>query len=144
MRRVVTLAQMPRESAVMNPLRDNPIANMYGPDFLVLYGVVIALTLGICYWLLPNQIDSLSLRGEHGLGEHGLSPVYQMHDQVLDACTRIRFVGALVIGGLGGYKLIIALMKGQNNVFFLILMGVISIGTLFKICAVPIRESQRQ
>jgi uncharacterized protein (TIGR04222 family) len=41
----------------------NPLAEMYGPDFLRLYGVVIAITLGVC-WLMVSVADktkSLSL-----------------------------------------------------------------------------------
>ena len=121
----------------MPSLTENSIANMYGPDFLLLYGVVIAVTLGVCYWLLRNRIDSLSL-----YGEHGMSPMHEIHGEVLDASMRIRFAGALVIGGLGGYKLIVALSKGRQNVLFLIAMGVISLWVLFVMCPVPDSEQK--
>lgn len=34
----------------------NPLAEMYGPDFLRLYSVVIAITLGVC-WLMVSVPD---------------------------------------------------------------------------------------
>lgn len=34
----------------------NPVAEMYGPDFLLLYSVVIATTLGVC-WLMVSVAD---------------------------------------------------------------------------------------
>lgn len=37
-------------------LLHNPLAEMYGPDFLLLYGVVIATTLGSC-WLIVSVAD---------------------------------------------------------------------------------------
>jgi uncharacterized protein (TIGR04222 family) len=40
---------------------------------------------------------------------------------------------ALVIIGLGGYKLIVALAKGRHNVGFLIIMGLIALVVLFNI-----------
>lgn len=34
----------------------NPLAEIYGPDFLRLYSVVIAITLGVC-WLMVSVAD---------------------------------------------------------------------------------------
>lgn len=42
----------------------------------------------------------------------------------------IKALGALVIGGLGGYKLLAALAKGRHNVLFLILMAIGSLWIL--------------
>jgi uncharacterized protein (TIGR04222 family) len=36
----------------MNWFVDNPIANLYGPHFLILYGMVIGLVLTTCWWKL--------------------------------------------------------------------------------------------
>jgi len=35
----------------------NPLAEMYGPHFLLLYSVVIAITLGVC-WLMVLVADA--------------------------------------------------------------------------------------
>jgi len=35
----------------------NPLAEMYGSDFLLLYGVVIVIILGAC-WLMVSVADS--------------------------------------------------------------------------------------
>ncbi len=35
----------------------NPLAEMYGPHFLLLYSVVIAITLGVC-WLMVSVADA--------------------------------------------------------------------------------------
>ncbi|AUT02292.1 TIGR04222 domain-containing membrane protein [Nostoc sp. CENA543] len=47
----------------MDSLLHNPIADMYGPDFLVLYGSVIAITLVVCWRLVqdPNKNQPLPL-----------------------------------------------------------------------------------
>ena len=52
------------------------------------------------------------------------------------AAWKIGGRSALVIVGLGGYKLLVALAKGRNNVGFLLLMGVVSLVMLcrFHIC----------
>ena len=53
----------------MNWLTNNPIANMYGPQFLFLYGLVIAVTLVGCWWRLRSkdptaQLPPLPLRSD--------------------------------------------------------------------------------
>ncbi len=45
--------------------------------------------------------------------------------------------GALVILGLGGYKLMVALMRGRRNVVFLIIMGLLSLLLLALVCRTP-------
>lgn len=45
-----------------------------------------------------------------------------------------RVVGTLIIVGLGGYKLIVALLKGRTNVGFLILIGVAGVMALYFLC----------
>ncbi len=44
----------------MDWLTHNPIANMYGPHFLILYGIVIVLTLIVCWWVVRGQDSSRS------------------------------------------------------------------------------------
>ena len=43
----------------MEWLLNNPIANMYGPYFLLLYGVVNVLTLSICWLVVRNRSSFL-------------------------------------------------------------------------------------
>ena len=107
----------------MNWLMDNPIANMYGPHFLLLYGIVIVLTLVICCWLLRNRTE--------------LSPSYH-ETSTADVVENgesgdwlIRLAGALVILGLGSYKLLVALANGRHNVGFMIIMSVVALCILF-------------
>lgn len=50
--------------------------------------------------------------------------------------------GALVIVGLGGYKLIVALSRGRFNVVFLVLLGALGLVALFKVCRLP-RQTKR-
>ena len=38
----------------MDTLLHNPIADMYGPDFLLFYGFVITITVGTCWWLMQD------------------------------------------------------------------------------------------
>lgn len=54
----------------------------------------------------------------------------------------VRLLGVVVIGGLGAYKLAVALSRGRTNVFFLILIGAAAIFLLFKACRSP-RLSRR-
>ena len=107
---------------------------MYGPSFLLLYGVVIVLTLGVAWITLHGQIEKLSsedVRFEPNL-----------YDDVVRTCRWIRFIGAFIIAGLGGYKLMVAISKGHHNVMFLILMGIISLCILVSMCAVSDQESR--
>ncbi len=114
---------------MMDWLADNPIANMYGPHFLILYGIVVVVTLATCWRLLLIHIDSLS--------SFGGPPAREVYDEVIRATWRIRITGAVVVTGLGGYKLAVALTKGRYNVLFLILMGIISLWILFTMCPMP-------
>ena len=93
-------------------LTDNPIANMYGPDFLLLYGVVSAMTLVVCWLRLRSRAGSSSGMPRYGDDLQAL----------VNFVRRTKRGGALVIAGLGGYKLVVALSKGHYNVLFLIVM----------------------
>lgn len=217
----------------MEWLIHNPIADMYGPRFLLLYGGVIALTLVTCWWLLrqrdataslrppliPSQPDPLEiayLRGgenevtrviifdllqrnylrltdatpqkveqapDHPDTRHlstvedlvfawfsspaSLSDIFQservsaqlaehcnayeqrLHNEQLLLPAQVQqygrqlfLNGAVLIGGLGGYKLLVALYKGYWNVWFLIIMGVAAIALLRWLCKTS-RLSQR-
>lgn len=63
--------------------------------------------------------------------------------QLLTSSTGAKFalpaalVGSLIIVGLGGVKLAVALSKGRTNVGFLILIGLISLLLLIPICRLP-------
>jgi uncharacterized protein (TIGR04222 family) len=45
--------------------------------------------------------------------------------------------GALLISGLGVYKLLIAFSRGRFNVLFLVIMGAAGLFLLFKVCRLP-------
>ena len=110
----------------MDWLTDNPIANMYGPHFLLLYAIVIVVTLAVCW---------LRLRALAGTPFSRDTPFEADHAAAVErAAWRVRVVGAVVIAGLGGYKLVVAISKGRYNVMFLILMGIISLSILVSMC----------
>ncbi len=77
----------------MDWLSNNPVANMYGPHFLLLYGVVIVITLGACWWMLRNQAESLS---QDETASNGVS------FRESENAWWIKGIGALVILTLGG------------------------------------------
>ncbi len=213
---------------INNPIA-NPIANMYGPYFLLFYGFVIVVTLVTCWWNLrrgdgtanlplpfvpaePDPYEIAYLRdGENELIrlvifdliqrdylhlqeqrieqapkhpnsnfltpiEHDVfrwfssprkpSDVFQSSlpvrvtqhctiyrerlqnekllypDEVKAAAGYFTLTGSLIILGLGGYKLLVALAKGHSNVLFLVIMGIVSLIILMNICQTP-RLSQR-
>lgn len=77
--------------------------------------------------------------------------VYEQHllnDQLLfpktakEIANRVAKTGMFIILGLGGYKLLIALLKGHFNVMLLIVMGIIS-SIILAIISQPPRLSQR-
>jgi len=74
---------------------------------------------------------------ERFAGEQLLSPAAAQ-----EAAWGIGAFGTLMIGGLGGYKLLAALAKGRTNVGFLILMGIVGLVILLFICKLP-RLSRR-
>ena len=45
----------------MNALLHNPIADMYGPDFLLFYCFVIAIALVVCWWLVQDPTKNQPL-----------------------------------------------------------------------------------
>jgi len=195
----------------MDTLLHNFVADMYGPNFLLLYGIVIAATLLLCERLVqdptknqplplipaepdpykiaylrsqatgvahlvlfnliqqgylqvseqtisqaPNHPDTSNLQPvERQVFERFSEPAtaktslwlvtqclqsfcnaYQekLRDEQLlygakwqESNIKVGLVGAMLIFGLGSYKLLIALGKGRYNVGFLIIMGVSSI-----------------
>lgn len=213
---------------ISNPIA-NPIANMYGPDFLLFYAFVIGITLVICWCnvryldpptqvalpLIPTKPDPYEiayLRGgenevtrlaifdliQRGYLQIAGDYIEKAHDQphpsnlsaierdvfswfssprkareifqlslplsVKQHCTiyeqrlqneklllpdelkriaeRVNWIGILIILGLGGYKLSVALVNGRFNVVFLIIMGFISL-VLLGIVSNPPRLSHR-
>ena len=218
----------------MEWLLHNPIAEMYGPSFLLLYGMVGGITIAAC-WLaarwgdwtgalplppVPSTPDSYEiaylrggenevaravlvclvqqgyLRIDRHLKEavfepvpeapnrralspierraldwfklsHKVSEVFEAdglarqlkpfcaayenklsNERLLtppDVRAKARLyalAGALVIVGLGGYKLIVSLLNNRFNVLFLILIGVASLIALCLVCRAP-RLSRR-
>ncbi|MCC5634970.1 TIGR04222 domain-containing membrane protein [Nostoc sp. CHAB 5844] len=195
----------------MDALLHNPVADMYGPNFLLLYGTVIVATLLLCERLVqdptknqplplipaepdpykiaylrsqatgvahlvlfnliqqgylqvseqtisqaPNHPDTSNLQPvERQVFERLSEPATaktslwlatqcvqsfckayqeQLHNEQLlygakwqEWNIKVGLVGAMLIFGLGGYKLLIALGKGRYNVGFLIIIGVSSI-----------------
>lgn len=65
-----------------------------------------------------------------------------MPAEAQQAASNIRRVAVGVIIGLGGYKLLVALLTGHFNVFFLILMAIFAILLLGDLCR-PARLSSR-
>lgn len=63
-------------------------------------------------------------------------------DEMKERARVILYAGALVIAGLGAYKLIIALARGRFNVLFLVALGALGLFALFKVCRVP-RQTRR-
>ncbi|AFY44144.1 TIGR04222 domain-containing membrane protein [Nostoc sp. PCC 7107] len=195
----------------MDTLLHNPVADMYGPNFLLLYGIVIIATLLLCGRLvqdptknqplplipaepdpykiayLRSQVKGIAHLVLFNLIQQGylqvsgqtiskipsypdisnLQPAeQQVFEKLSEPATaktslwlateyvkpfcntyqeqledekllyavkwkewniQVGLVGAMLIFGLGGYKLLIALGKGHHNVGFLIIMGVSSI-----------------
>lgn len=218
----------------MEWLLHNPIAEMYGPNFLLLYGMVGGITIAACWLALrwgdwtgalplppvpstPDSYEIAYLRGgenevaravlvalvqqgylriDRHLKEavfepvpeapnrralspierraldwfklsHKVSEVFEAdglarqlkpfcaayesklsNERLLtppDVKAKARLcalAGALIIGGLGGYKLIVALLNNRFNVFFLLLIGVASLIVLLLVCRAP-RLSRR-
>jgi uncharacterized protein (TIGR04222 family) len=57
--------------------------------------------------------------------------------EVTEASVRVRWFGLLIIVGLGGYKLMMALAKGRHNVGFLIMFCLFSLFVLQWACRPP-------
>ncbi len=81
---------------------------------------------------LPSEIKYHYASFDQRLEEEQLL----MPAEVQEAAQQIRLKGAIVIVGLGGYKLLFALMKGQSKLG-LVLLGLFSLGILFSICETP-------
>ncbi len=82
---------------------------------------------------LPSKIEESIARYEQQLRREQLV----MPPDVEDTARGLRLTGLLVIIGLGGYKLLVALAKGRTNVAFLIIMGLAGGWILWKICQLP-------
>ena len=65
-----------------------------------------------------------------------------MPADVRQAAIGIWLAGTLLIAGLGGYKLLVALSKGRTNVGFLIIMCIVALLILIRVCRAP-RISRR-
>jgi len=63
-------------------------------------------------------------------------------EEIKQRGKQIALFAALIIGALGGYKLLVALSKGKTNVAFLIIMGIAGIVAAGFICQAP-RVSRR-
>ena len=113
----------------MSWLTENPIATMYGPHFLVFYGIVIVLTLVACWFMLRRQAER-----SFPPGESSRTDAFEEADS---AGWPIRLAGASVIVGLGGYKLLIALANGRHNVGFLVIFCVVALAVLLIMCPLP-------
>lgn len=92
----------------MNWLCDNPIANMYGPSFVVFFGLAACVVVGV----------SRVVMGSRGQRPAGLR-------------LAVASAAAGLILCLGGYKLSIALSRGHFNIWFLVLIAVASSLYLF-------------
>ena len=103
----------------MDWLTNNPIANMYGPDFLKLYATVCGLTLVVCWILMRSPISSIDPQAAR--------------EEATQKLHGVQALGAIVIVGLGGYKLLVALSRGHHNVLYLIAICFVSIALLFKL-----------
>lgn len=113
----------------MDWLTDNPIANMYGPHFLLFYGVVILLTLATCWFMLRRQSEHFLVHREPARTD--------VSEEAENADWPIRLTGASIIAGLGGYKLLVALANGRHNVGFLVIMCVVALCILLTMCPLP-------
>ncbi len=118
----------------MDWLIHNPIADMYGLRFLVLYGSVIILTLATSWLMLRNRAESRS-SGDEPFGT-------DVCQEAENGGWGIKVVGALLIAGLGAYKLLVALSEGRHNVLFLVLMGIGSLCILLTMSPGPRRDAQ--
>ncbi len=75
---------------------------------------------------LPSELAPFSSAYDERLAREQLLPAG-------DWKLRLFLPGALLVTGLGGYKLLVAIEKGHSNVWFLIIMGAIGICWLFKL-----------
>ncbi|MBD2474376.1 MULTISPECIES: TIGR04222 domain-containing membrane protein [Nostocaceae] len=225
---LLTIISMLLIVTIRSPL-NNPIANMYGPHFLVFYAGIISVTLLASYYNLkfdataqlplpsiptnPDPYKIAYLRGGESevislvilnLLQDGYLQINQdtieqsttysypdnlslierqvfdyfvfpklasqtlsytisntiihkywcetyeeslLNEQLLlpktarDLAKKISVLGSCIILGLGGYKLSIALLKGYNNVFFLIIIGLIY-WIIFILLSCPSRRTQ--
>ncbi|WP_197532900.1 TIGR04222 domain-containing membrane protein [Symmachiella macrocystis] len=96
------------------------------------------LAAGEIFKSLPNELNSYFEDWQDELEQ----------SQLLTSSSQVKFdvptflVGGLIIVGLGGFKLAVALSAGRTNVGFLIAIGAISLLVLAAICQLP-RLSQR-
>lgn len=87
---------------------------------------------------LASQIEPLCAAYERRLRDEQLLATPSM----VGAAWRAGLLGALVILGLGSYKLAIALSRGRTNVLFLIAVAIVSTIILIGVLNIP-RQSRR-
>jgi uncharacterized protein (TIGR04222 family) len=87
---------------------------------------------------LPGCVEAVCQKYQEGLQAENLLFPEEQRNKVYLLSGR----GALVMLGLAGYKLFVALEKGRHNVAFLIIMAVLSCLLLAVVCRPP-RQSKR-
>lgn len=89
---------------------------------------------------LPHEIRGGCQQYEQMLKrEHLLFP-----PEAAEKARLVRRVGTFVIVGLGGYKLLVALLKGHHNVWFLVIMCAVSLLILAGVCRVRTSRLSRR
>lgn len=116
-------------------LTDNVVANMRGPSFLAFYAIAIALTVLVCRWKARSCVTASSEETDAAESDEPRDAV--------EACSRVRLLGGLVIVGLGGYRLCIAITRGRLNVGYLVFLGGVGLVALFRLCPLPTGRSDR-
>jgi uncharacterized protein (TIGR04222 family) len=86
---------------------------------------------------LPAKIEAHCEEYQRWMETESLTPT-----EGRTASLQARWMGVLLIAGLGGYKLAVALSQGRHNVLFLVFMGVVGLVLLFVACK-PRRLSRR-
>lgn len=87
---------------------------------------------------LPAHLTSFCAPYEQKLQREKLLTPPELRQRV----RQLLILGGLLIVGLGGYKLLVALSRGRSNVAFLAVMGVVGVVLLVKVCRAP-RLSRR-
>jgi uncharacterized protein (TIGR04222 family) len=86
------------------------------------------------------QADSIAsgLKGLCGEYEEKLKAEHALSSpETIEAVRRICLTGAAIILGMGGYKLLVALMQGRTNVIFLLIMGMVSLFGFLRMARPP-------
>ena len=82
---------------------------------------------------IPSSVEAICEQFQERLQEEDMLPSskYSFHGILAGV------VGSVIISGLGGYKLMVALERGKSNVGFLILFAVFSLIALVLLCRQP-------